>query len=357
MSLFVSFIVPSKGYYFSFSADIFHEIYIYGGIFMSISISSGRLLQSLYNNNNGKTSYYTGIANRKSVTENENITSSINTSKSFKKAVRGLKNIDYDIGLRSEAKQYAKSIISAYNSLIGNSGDGSKKYASKMTNLKKVFSEHSDELKKIGITFDDSNKLTLTSDDFDSADMDDIAAVFSKDSSFITEADSAITALDRYSSKHIHNYNDENIYISNTVDSADIPMADDINSLAVITSSLLKSKLADDGSNTSDITDMLNKYVNDMSSFYNRLANADTSKYSAQTIHTINSILDTNQEFVDEWQNSEQTGVFDYENLFDEDYADSYGNRINTLYKQLFSDIVGTAKKDFTISSFVDYEV
>lgn len=316
---------------------------------MSISISSGKILQNLYSNNNGKTSYYTGIRNESRVKVNEEVESSLSMNADFRKALRGLRGCDYSSGLKSDIKKYAKNFVDTYNEFIENEGNGTRQYERKLKELTSVLEDYSSELSKAGITLTDG-RLKFDSDIFDNADISDLKAVFSPDSEFTDRADRKLTSLQKMIKSETHSTVKEDKYIFNQINSSNISIADNTNKLAVSVERLLNTGLAADGSNEDEILVMLEEYIQQINSFYSGIN--DTAEYSQKAVDDINSIADLNNQLADEIKKD----PFPYEELFDKNNPSSYASRILPLYQNLFSELVNASAKDFTVSSFVDYQ-
>ena len=86
---------------------------------MSINVSSAKVMNSLYNNNNGTTTFYTGISSRSTIKVNTDVENSISANSEFQRAVRGLKRCNFETGLKSEIKKYTKKLV---DSLPGDGG-------------------------------------------------------------------------------------------------------------------------------------------------------------------------------------------------------------------------------------------
>lgn len=320
---------------------------------MSISITSGRLLQNLYNNNNGSQSYYTGVRSQKRTEENSDIKSSVDINSDFRKALKKLKNADYKSGLRSDIKAGAKKLVESYNDLIENGGDGSKKYADKLSSLKEVFDKYSDELSKAGITADSSTgKLKFDSDAFDDADMDDLEKVFSSESDFVSSTDKILTSMNKMIKNSVISIVNEDTYVANYVNSGNIPFIKHLNSLAVSTELLNNTVYTAD--NESYVQEILGNYIDKLEAFYDTLGGdgvVSSAEYTEKAVDDFDDIIRLNNDFV----SCIETGQIDYNAWFSQS-EDSYGYKVNTLYKDMFNEMAGTAKKDFEVSSFIDYQ-
>lgn len=317
---------------------------------MSINISSGRILQSLYSNNNGNTSYYTGIRTEKRVQINEEVESSLSMNADFKKALRGLRNCDYDSGLKTDVLKYAKKLINSYNEFVDNKGNGTKRYERKLKEITDVLEDYSSELSKAGITMEDG-KLKLDAEKFDNADIADMRAVFSPDSEFTDKITRKLNSLNNLVKGELTHTVKEDKYIFNNVNSNNISIADRTNKLAIQTDKLLNTPLAPDNSNEQEILDMLKEYIDHVNSLYDEIT--DKAEYSQKAIDDLNSIIDLNNRFSEELNKD----PFPYEDLFDKENPSSYGSQMISLYQNLFSELVNASAKDVTVSSFVDYQV
>lgn len=317
---------------------------------MSIQITSGRLLQSLSNNNNGRTSYYTGIFSQKRTIENESVKDSLSINDDFRKALRRLKNVNLDSGLKADVEKYAKQIIKSYNEYMENDGNQSKRYASKRSELKDIFSDYSKELSKIGITMEESGKLKFDSDKFEEAKMTDIKTVFAADSDFMERTDKVLRGMNRMVKDEVDKTVHEDIFISNTVASQNIWFANQANGLAVSSERLLS--LVKEGGTLDYAQECLNDYLSRLSQFHSdlddeRVASGD---YTSKAIDDLIRITELNADFVNYWNDSD---TIELDEWFGEG---TYGDEVNRLYKDFFQEMVGTAKKDFEISSFVDFQ-
>lgn len=317
---------------------------------MSISISSGKVLQNLYSNSNGKTSYYTGIKTEEKVKINEEVESSLSINTNFKKALRGLRGCDYSTGLKAEIKKYAKDLVDTYNEFAANKGNGSKEYSRKLNQLTSVMEDYSTELSKAGITLS-GGKLKFDTDTFDDADISDLKAIFTSDSDFIDTVDLKLNSLSKMIKNDINYTVKEDNYIFNQINSNNIPIADSTNKLAVSVEKLLGTPLLEDESNEAEILTMLTEYLQQLNDFYSQID--DNAEYSQKAVDDIYSIDALNNQLfagIDE-------NPFPYEELFDSGNPASYARQILPLYQNLFSELVSASAKNFTISSFVDYQV
>lgn len=320
---------------------------------MSINISSGRILQSLYSNNNGSTSYYTGIRTDKRVQINEEVESSLSKNADFKRALRGLRNCDYDSGLKTDVLKYAKKMIDSYNEFVENKGNGTNRYNRKLKEITNVLEDYSSELSKAGITME-NGKLKLDAEKFDNASIEDMRAVFSPDSEFTDKINRKLNVLNNLVKGELNHTVTEDKYIFNNVNSNNIAIADRTNKLAIQTDKLLNTPLAPDNSNEQEILDMLKEYIDHVNSFRDEIIDkADKAEYSQKAVDDLNSIIDLNNKLSEELNKE----PFPYEDLFDKENPSSYGSQILPLYQNLFSELVNASAKDVAVSSFVDYQV
>lgn len=317
---------------------------------MSINISSGRILQSLYSNNNGSTSYYTGIRTDKRVQVNEEVESSLSKNVDFKRALRGLRNCDYDSGLKTDILKYANKLIDSYNEFVENKGNGTKRYDRKLKEITNVLEDYSSELSKAGIIME-NGKLKLDAEKFDNASIEDMRAVFSPESEFTDKINRKLNSLSNLVKGELTHTVTEDKYIFNNVNSNNISIADRTNKLAIQTDKLLNTPLAADNSNEQEILDMLKEYIDHVNSLYDEIT--DKAEYSQKAIDDLNSIIDLNNKFSEELNKD----PFPYEDLFDKENPSSYGSQMLPLYQNLFSELVNASAKDVTVSSFVDYQV
>lgn len=316
---------------------------------MSVNISSGRILQSLYSNNNGTTSYYTGIKTEKKSKVNEEVESSIAKNTDFRKALRGLRNCDYDSGLKSEVLKYAKKLINSYNDFADNKGNGTKRYERKLKEITSVLEDYSSELSKAGIVMEEG-KLKLDAEKFDNASIEDLKSVFSPDSEFTDKITRKLDVLNNLVKGELTHTVKEETYIFNNVNSNNIAIADRTNKLAIQTEKLLNTPLAPDNRNEQEILDMLTEYIDHVNSLYDELS--DKADYSQKALDNLNSIIELNNKFSEEINKD----PFPYGDLFNKEDPSSYASQILPLYQSLFGELVNVAAKDVTVSSFVDYQ-
>lgn len=316
---------------------------------MSVNISSGRILQSLYSNNNGTTSYYTGIKTEKKSKINEEVESSIAKNTDFRKALRGLRNCDYDSGLKSEVLKYAKKLINSYNDFADNKGNGTKRYERKLKEITSVLEDYSSELSKAGIVMEEG-KLKLDAEKFDNASIEDLKSVFSPDSEFTDKITRKLDVLNNLVKGELTHTVKEETYIFNNVNSNNIAIADRTNKLAIQTEKLLNTPLAPDNRNEQEILDMLTEYIDHVNSLYDELS--DKADYSQKALDNLNSIIELNNKFSEEINKD----PFPYGDLFNKEDPSSYASQILPLYQSLFGELVNVAAKDVTVSSFVDYQ-
>lgn len=317
---------------------------------MSVNISSGRILQGLYSNNNGKTSYYTAIRTDKKTKVNEEVESSIAKNADFRKALRGLRNCDYDCGLKTDVLKYAKKLIDTYNDFAENKGNGTKRYERKLKEITSVLEDYSSDLSKAGIVME-NGKLKLDAEKFDAASIEDLKSVFSPDSEFTDKITRKLNVLNNLVKGELTHTVKEESYIFNNVNSNNIAIADRANKLAVQTNKLLNTPLAPDNSNEQEILDMLTEYIDSVNSLYNSLT--DKAEYSQKALDNLNSIIELNNKFSEEIDKD----PFPYGDLFNKEEPSSYASQILPLYQSLFGELVNVSAKDVTISSFVDYQV
>lgn len=316
---------------------------------MSVNISSGRILQNLYSNNNGTTSYYTGIKTEKKTKINEEVESSIAKNADFRKALRGLRSCDYDSGLRSDILKYTKKLINSYNEFVENKGNGTKRYERKLKEITSVLEDYSSELSKAGVVMEEG-KLKLDAEKFDNSSMEDLRSVFSPDSEFTDKITRKLNVLNNLVKGELTHTVKEESYIFNNVNSHNIAIADRTNKLAVQTEKLLNTPLAPDNSNEQEILDMLTEYIDHVNNLYDEIT--DKADYSQKALDNLNSIIELNNKFSEEINKD----PFPYGDLFNKEDPSSYASQILPLYQSLFGELVNVAAKDVTVSSFVDYQ-
>lgn len=319
---------------------------------MSINISSGRILQGLYSNNNGSTSYYTGVKTEKNVRINEEVEKSLSMNKDFRKALQGLRNCDYDSGLKSDILKYSKKLVDSYNDFAANKGNGTRRYDRKLKEITGVLEDYSSELSKVGISME-NGKLKFDAEKFENSDISDLRAVFSPESEFADKINRKLSALNNLVKGELTHTVKEEKYIFNNVNSNNISIADRTNKLAIQADKLLNTPLAPDNSNEQEILDMLKEYTDHVNSLYDELKLNDDAEYSDKAVNTLNSIIDLNNAFATELNKD----PFPYEELFDKENPDSYVNQVLPLYRNLFSELVNASAKGITVSSFVDYQI
>lgn len=323
---------------------------------MSIQVSSGSVLSSLYKNQRGETSYYTGSYSKKRVVENESVTKALSNDSDFQKALKKLKYSDYSTGLRSQIKKSAKALVKGFNEFQESKGDGSKQYAKFVSGMKDVFKEYASELSRAGITFD-ADKLKFDSEKFDDASNETLEKVFGADSRLITTAEKILKNADRTIRNNQFTEVKEDAFISNNINKNNIVYAGHTNSLAVLTDKLNATIL--DESNDEAVAQMINAYTDEMVKFYNELSDQDKWKdveISSQASQSLQEMIQLNQDYIDAIDRSSKGENFEYDKWFSQN-EDSYGMKVNGLYKDLFAEFVNASRKDFEISSFVDYSI
>lgn len=323
---------------------------------MSISISSGKVLDSLYKNQKGSGSFYTGIYSKSSTVEDTSVTGSLSTNADFRKAVRKLKNADYGTGLRSDIKKAVKQLVKSYNEFQESKGDNSREYGKTVSDMEKLFLDYSGELSKVGVSMTDG-KLKFDSDKFDDAENDDLKKLFASDSTFMNETDKLLKRSNRMIQNQQFSTVKEDVYVSNKVNSNNIVYANHANTLAVAAERLNNTELTND--NMEAVVKMLNDYTNDIARFYDELTNGmawSEIESSEKAARDVNEIIKLNDGYIDAIQGSSEGEVFEYEEWFSAD-ENSYGSQVTRLYKDLFSELVNAGRKDFEISRFVDYSV
>ena len=323
---------------------------------MSISVSSGSILGSLYKNQVGEQSYYTGKYSKRTMVENQSVTKSLSSDLDFRKALHKLKASDFSIGLRADIKKAAKALVKGYNEFQESSGDGSKQYAKYAAEMKKLFKEHSSELSKAGISFE-SDKLKFDSERFDSAGNEALEKVFGKDGSLIPETEKIIKRADRVIGNNQFSHIKEDVFISNTVNSSNIAYASHTNALAVLTDRLNSTTLTD--SNEEMVVEMINDYTSRIAEFYKELSNQSQwqdVEISSEASGKFEELIQLNEEYIEAIDRSSKGEAFEYDKWFSMEDA-SYGKRVNGLYKDLFAAFVNASAKGFEINSFVDYSI
>lgn len=323
---------------------------------MSISISSGKVLDSLYKNQKGSGSFYTGIYSRSSTVEDTSVTGSLSTNADFRKAVRKLRNSDYGTGLRSDIRKAVSQLVKSYNEFQESKGDNGREYAKAVSDMKKLFLDYSGELSKVGVSMT-GERLRFDSDKFDDAGNDDLEKLFAADSTFINETDKLLKRSSRMIQNQQFSTVREDVYVSNKVNSNNIVYANHANALAVAADRLNNTKLTND--NTEAVVKMLNDYTNDIAGFYDELTNGmawSEIESSEKAAWDVNEIIRLNDGYIDAIQESSKGEAFEYEEWFSAD-ENSYGSQVTRLYKDLFAELVNAGRKDFEISSFVDYSV
>lgn len=323
---------------------------------MSISISSGKVLDSLYKNQSGSGSFYTGIYSKKFNAENTAVTDFLSTNQDFRKAVKRLKNNDYSTGLRADVKKSVKQIVKNYNEFVESKGNNSKEYKKAVSDLKKLFEDYGDDLSKIGVDKEGS-KLKFNEEKFDESKDSALEALFSSDSKFISETDKILKNAYRTIKNDQFSTVKEDKYVSNKVNSNNIVYANHANKLAVAAQRLNETELTED--NMDAVVNMINDYTESIASFYKELTEGiDWSQLetSDKAAEDVNEIIELNQNYIEAIQKSSEGEPFQYEEWFSED-ENSYGSRVTKAYKDLFSELVNAEKKGFEISSFVDYTV
>lgn len=323
---------------------------------MSISISSGSVLSSLYKNQKGESSFYTGIYAKKSVVENESVTKSMSVDSDFKKALKKLKFSDYNVGLRHDIKKSAKSLVKSFNDFKDSVGDGSKQFERLTKDMKKVFEEHSSDLLKAGISFEE-DKLKFDEEKFNTATNDELKKIFGADSKFIASTEKLINKADRIIKNKQFSEVKEDAFVSNKISKNNIIYAAHTNALAVMSEKLNATKL--DATNDEAVASMINEYTNQMVEFYSDLSDQDKwqdVETSDKASSKLQKMIALNEGYIDAINKSSQGEAFDFDRWFSEDEG-SYGKQISGIYKDLFSEFVNASKKDFEISNFVDYSI
>lgn len=323
---------------------------------MSILISSGKVLDSLYKNQSGSGSFYTGIYSKKYNVENTAVTDFLSTNQDFRKAVKRLKNNDYSTGLRADVKKSVKQIVKKYNEFVESKGNNSRQYNKAVSDLKKLFEDYGDDLSKIGVEKEGS-KLKFNEEKFDESKDSDFEALFSSDGKFINETDRILKNAYRTIKNDQFSTVKEDKYVSNKVSSNNIVYANHANKLAVAAQRLNETELTED--NMDAVVSMINDYTKSIASFYKELTEGiDWSQLetSDKAAEDVNEIIRLNQDYIEAIQKSSEGEPFEYEEWFSAD-EDSYGSKVTSAYKDLFSELVNAEKKGFEISSFVDYTV
>lgn len=319
---------------------------------MSINVSSAKVMNSLYNNNNGTTTFYTGISSRSTIKVNTDVENSISANSEFQRAVRGLKRCNFETGLKSEIKKYTKKLVDSFNKVISSDGNSSKRFTARKNELIDLVDKYSDELSKAGITKTEG-RLKFDTSKFDDAKLSDIENILSGKSDFISSSTKIISSMNNMIKGEVCQTVKEDIFVSNNVNSNNIQLAGITNRLAVDINEMLNTPLADDESNENAILSMLNGYIDHINSFYDEITDNTDIEYSAKASDSLNSIFELNNEFVEETKKD----PFPYNDLFNKEDPSSYGNQIQQMYRDLFSELVNASAKDFSISSFVDYQV
>jgi hypothetical protein len=154
-------------------------------IIMSVNLNLTTVINNLTANNSYRYSY-----NRTEKKYNEDADNMVTYSSDFKRALKKLANIDTDDGATASTKTKINNFINSYNELVSSySGvSGSKKLTKTMDKLNSLIDEYSDKLASVGITTTTGNKLKLDATTYASATSEKLAAVFGKDSTFLSDA-------------------------------------------------------------------------------------------------------------------------------------------------------------------------
>jgi hypothetical protein len=195
--------------------------------------------------------------------------------------------------------------------------------------------------------------MTFDEDKFDDAENDDLKEVFSGDSDLVKEASKILRSTNNMIKNKVYSTEKEDVYVSNSVSTGNIAYAAEVNKLVVSVEYLNGKTLTDD--NKEEIANLLDQYNKNLQEFYEKLNDTedwDNVDRTEKADSDVEEILKLQDDYVAAM--SDETQPFYYDSWFSSDKA-SYGQKVESLYKDLFNELVGTAKKDFTVSSYMDY--
>lgn len=157
------------------------------------TLTASYYLGKYYNSNRA----YKTSSGREDVSNNILISTD---SIAIKKFLRDIKKIDTgsladDDNKSTNHKNKVSAFVSVYNNFLSSCGKSNDHYNSnRITNIKKLTKSQKKALEDIGISITSDSMLELNTDKLKNADIDDVSALFSKDSDYIK-------GLTKYSSR------------------------------------------------------------------------------------------------------------------------------------------------------------
>ncbi len=148
---------------------------------MSLSVSSyisrfykGNIFGATKNGRTGQTSNNLALADMKAI----------------RKAVRELGDYDYDDGDGEELVNKVQAFVSTYNNYIDSAkGVGNNDMNRYLSQLKKLTKEHADELEDIGITIQNSGKLTVDKKTLQETGRYQVSKLFAADAEYSVQTE------------------------------------------------------------------------------------------------------------------------------------------------------------------------
>lgn len=326
---------------------------------MSININASSIINNLMANNN-----YQFASIKRTVTFNEEVDEAKTNTADFKRALRGLKNIDTSSGGTAAVKNKINKFVKSYNNFIdsASSVDSKKmeKYLSKMDSL---FEEYEDELKDIGITKTTKNKLKFDTTDFSEVTSKQLDAVFGKDKSFVEDTMKYAKFIYRTTTESLTTPVNELSSTTITLSAANSALAQSSGKLASCIQSLLSTDYTEDSRES--IVAYLKSFVENYNNTISDSDSASLNSTEGTLIEMLKKVSNDNSSDLSNVGidvNDSGTLSFDestassaeldsIESLFENNSA-SYGCLVKNYSESLFASLVNADSSGLSINYY-----
>jgi flagellar capping protein FliD len=318
-------------------------------IIMSVNLNLTTVINNLTTNDSYRYSY-----NKTNKKYNEDADNMVTYSSDFRHALKRLANIDTDEGATASTKTKINSFINSYNELMSSySGvSGSKKLTTTMDKLNSLIDEYSDKLKSVGITQSTGNKLKLDTTTYAAATSEKLAAVFGKDSTFLSDAikytkKARSLAQDSVSTSEVI---PESATV--TLSASASVLAQSSGKLTANVQNLLRLQFTntDDESIASNIKKFIDSYNDTINNAQSGTSNSTEGDYvrlikaaTANNSDKLNSVgitADSDGALSVDDDKLRDTSKDTLSELFDAADAASYGSEISSYSKKLFASLI-----------------
>jgi hypothetical protein len=318
-------------------------------IIMSVNLNLTTVVNNLTTNNSYRYSY-----NRTNKIYNEDAADMVTYSSDFRHALKKLENIDTDEGATASTKTKINSFVNSYNELISSySGvSGSKKLTKTMDKLNSLIDEYSDKLKAVGVTQSTGNKLKFDTTAYAEATSDELAAVFGKDSTFLSDAIKYTKKAGNLAQANISTSEIAPATATISLSASASALAQSSGKLTTNVQNLLRLQFADTADETivSSIKNFIDSYNETIKNAQSGTSNTTEDDYvrlikeaTANNSDKLSSVGITSGSdgalSVDDdtLRNASKATLSE---LFDESSSASYGSSVNTYSQKLFSSLI-----------------